>query len=111
MNPVIKTLLMILGGVLGILSVPVIIILFHDYLNAFFAITLFIACFVVFFYYTYEEYLPMVQAAQLEEESIIHGFSGNKDKIRYYKGFKKHFDGEIDLEQLEKWFKHHPHTD
>jgi hypothetical protein len=111
MNPVIKTLLMILGGVLGILSVPVIIILFYDYLNAFFAITLFIACFVVFFYYTYEEYLPMVQAAQLEEESIIHGFSGNKDKIRYYKGFKKHFDGELDLEQLEKWFKHHPHKD
>lgn len=108
MNPVAKTLLLILGGVLGILSVPVIIILFHDYLNAFFAITLFIACFVLFIYYTYIEYLPIVRRAQLEEESIIHGFSGDPEKIRFYRGFKKHFDGELDLEQLEKWFEHHP---
>ena len=108
MNPVAKTLLLILGGVLGILSVPVIIILFHDYLNAFFAITLFIACFVLFVYYTYQEYLPIVRRAQLEEEQIIHGFNGDPEKIRFYRGFKKHFDGELDIEQLEKWFEHHP---
>jgi hypothetical protein len=47
----------------------------------------------------------------LEEEEIIHRFNGNKDKIRYYKGFKKHFDGDLNLEQLEKWFDHHPHKD
>jgi Ca2+/Na+ antiporter len=108
MNPVAKTLLMILGGVLGIFSVPVIIILFHDYLNAFFAITLFIACFVLFVYYTFKEYLPIVRRAQLEEEQIIHRFNGDPEKIRFYRGFKKHFDGELDLEQLEKWFEHHP---
>ena len=108
MNPVVKTLSMILIGVLGILAVPVVIILFHDYLNAFFAITLFIACFVLFVYYTYQEYLPIVRRAQLEEEAIFHQFNGDKDKIRYYKGFKKHFDGDLNLEQLEKWFKNHP---
>jgi hypothetical protein len=29
-------------------------------------------------------------------------FNGDKDKIRYYKGFKKHFDGDLNLKELEK---------
>jgi len=108
MNPVVKTLLIILGSILSIFLVPVILIVFHDYLNAFFAITLFIACFVLAGYYTFQEIYPEILRKHLEEEAIFHQFHGDKDKIRYYKGFKKHFDGELDLEQLEKWFKHHP---
>jgi hypothetical protein len=106
MNPVTKTLLIVLGTILSVFAVPAILIIFHEYLNAFFAISLFIACFVVFGYYLYQELLPVLQAEQLEEEEIFHRFNGDKDKIRRYHGFKKHFDGELSLEQLEKWFLH-----
>jgi hypothetical protein len=108
MNPVTKTLLLIFGSIIGVFAVPAILIIFHDYINAFFAITLFIACFVLFGYYTYQEFYPEIQKKYLEEEAIFDQFHGDKDKIRFYKGFKKHFDGELNIEQLKKWFEHHP---
>ena len=108
MNPVTKTLLLILSTILAVFAVPAVLIVFHVYLNAFFAITLFIACFVLFAYYTFQEIYPEIQQKHLEEEAIFHQFHGDKDKIRYYTGFKKHFDGDLNLEQLEKWFEHHP---
>ena len=108
MNPVTKTLLIVLGSILGIFLVPAMLIIFHDYINAFLAITLFLACFIVFGYISYQELLPVLQREQLEEEAIMIRFNGDKDKIRYYKGFKKHFDGDLNLEQLEKWFENHP---
>ena len=111
MNPVTKTLSIILGSILGIFLVPAILIIFHDYINAFLAITLFIACFIIFGYISYEELLPIVQREKLEEEQIMHRFNGDKDKIRYYKGFKKHFDGDLNLEELKKWFMKHPRKD
>lgn len=111
MNPVTKTLLLILGTIFAVFAIPAVLIVFHEYLNAFFAIVLFVGCFVLFGYCTYQEFFPEIQRAQLEEEAIFHQFHGDKDKIRYYKGFKKHFDGELDLEGLERWFKHHPHKD
>ena len=111
MNPVTKTLLVILSTIISIFLVPAVLIIFHDYIYAFLAITLFLACFILFGYYSYEELLPILQAKHIEEEQIIHGFSGDKDKIRYYKGFKKYFDGDLNPEQLKKWFVHHPHKD
>jgi hypothetical protein len=108
MNPVTKTLLIVLGSILGVFLVPLLLIIFHEYLNAFFAITLFITCFVLFGYYTYQEIYPEIMRKHLEDESIIHGFNGDPEKIRFYRGFKKHFDGELDLKQLEKWFMNHP---
>jgi hypothetical protein len=111
MNPVTKTLLIVLGSILGIFLIPAILIIFHDYINAFLAIALFLACFILFGYISYEELLPVLQKEQLEEEAIMIRFNGDKDKIRYYKGFKKHFDGELNLKQLEKWLEKHPHKD
>jgi hypothetical protein len=111
MNPVTKTLLIVLGSILGIFLVPAILIIFHDYIYAFIFITTFLACFVIFGYISYEELLPILRAKQIEEEAIFHQFNGDKDKIRYYKGFKKHFQGDLNLEQLEKWFMNHPHKD
>lgn len=111
MNPVTKTLLIVLGSILGIFLVPAMLIIFHDYINAFLAITLFLACFIVFGYISYQELLPVLQREQLEEEAIMIRFNGDKDKIRYYKGFKKHFDGDLNLKELEKWLINHPHKD
>jgi hypothetical protein len=108
MNPVTKTLLLILGTILAVFAVPAVLIVFHVYLNAFFAISLFIACFVVFGCYTYQELLPEFHRADLEEQEIMHRFAGSPEKMRFYRGFKKHFDGELNLEQLEKWFENHP---
>ena len=111
MNPVTKSLLIVFGSILGIFLIPAILIIFHDYIYAFFAITLFISCFVIFGYISYQELLPVLQREQAEEEAIMIRFNGDKDKIRYYKGFKKHFDGELDLKQLEKWLMNHLHKD
>ena len=108
MNPVTKTLLIVLGTILGIFAVPAILIIFHAYINAFIFIMSVQACFILFGYYSYEELLPILQREQLEEERIFHSFNGDPEKIRFYNGFKKHFDGELNLEQLEKWFTNHP---
>ena len=108
MNPVTKTLLLILGTILAVFAVPAVLILFHAYLNAFFAIVLVLTCFVLFAYYTYQEFLLEFQQAHLEEEQIIARFEGNPDKIRFYRGFKKHFDGDLNLKQLEQWLIDHP---
>jgi len=67
-----------------------------------------LTCFVLFAYYTYQEFLLEFQQAHLEEEQIIARFEGNPDKIRFYRGFKKHFDGDLDLKQLEQWLIDHP---
>ena len=108
MNPVTKTLLLILGTILAVFAIPAVLIIFHDYLNAFFAIVLVLTCFVLFAYYTYQEFLLEFQQAHLEEEQIIARFEGNPDKIRFYRGFKKHFDGDLNLKQLEQWLTDHP---
>ena len=108
MNPVIKTLLLILGTILAVFAVPAVLIVFHVYLNAFFAIVLVLASFALFVYYSYQELLPEFRRAQLEKEEVMARFTGDPDKIRFYRGFKKHFDGELNLEQLEKWFENHP---
>jgi hypothetical protein len=90
-----------------VFAVPAVLILFHAYLNAFFAIVLVLTCFVLFAYYTYQEFLPEFQQAHLEEEQIMARFNGDPDKIRFYRGFKKHFDGDLDLKQLEQWLIDH----
>ena len=107
MNPQVKLLSIILGSIAGVFIVPTVLVIFHDYINAFFAITLFIANFVVFGYYSYVEFYPELLKKHLEEENIIHQFHGDKEKIRFYKGFKKYFEGSLTKEGLEKWFEHH----
>jgi hypothetical protein len=108
MNPVAKTLLLLLGIILAVFAIPVVLIVFHAYLNAFFAIVLVLTCFVLFAYYTYQELLPEFRRAQLEEDEIIARFNGDPEKIRFYRAYKKHFDGDLDLKQLEKWLIDHP---
>ena len=108
MNPVAKTLLLTLGTILAVFAVPAVLIIFHAYLNAFFAVVLVLTCFVLFAYYTYQEFLPEFQRAQLEEDEIMARFDGDPEKIRFYQGFKKHFDGDLNLKQLEQWLINHP---
>ena len=108
MNPVTKTLLLTLGTILAVFAVPAVLIIFHAYLNAFFAVVLVLTCFVLFAYYTYQEFLLEFQQAQLEEEQVLARFEGNPEKIRFYRAFKKHFDGDLDLKQLEQWLIDHP---
>jgi hypothetical protein len=107
MNPVAKTLLLILGTILAVFAVPAVLIVFHAYLNAFFAIVLVLTCFVLFAHGTYQEFLPEFQQAQLEEDEIMARFDGDPEKIRFYRAFKKHFDGDLDLEQLKQWLINH----
>jgi predicted membrane protein len=107
-NPVTKTLLIVLGSILGIFLVPAILIIFHEYINAFIFITTVLACFILFGYYSYQEIYPEIMRKHLEEEQVMARFNGDPEKIRFYKGFKKHFDGDLNLEELERWFINHP---
>ena len=108
MNPVTKTLLLMLSTILAVFAVPAVLVIFYDYLNAFFAIVLVLSCFGLFGYYTYQEFLPEFRQAQLEEEQVMARFNGDPEKIRFYRAFKKHFDGDLDLKQLEQWLMDHP---
>ena len=108
MNPAAKTLLLVAGSMLGIFLVPAVLIIFHEYIHAFLAIVLTLACFWLFGYYSYQEFLPEIRRTQLEEAEIMARFDGDPEKIRFYRGFKKHFDGSLNLEQLEQWFLKHP---
>ena len=108
MNPVTKTLLLLAGTILAMVAVPAVLIVFHAYLNAFFAIVLCVACFVLVAYQSYQELLPEFQQAHLEEQQIMARFNGDPEKIRFYRGFKKHFDGDLDLTQLRQWLIDHP---
>ena len=108
MNPVAKTLLLVMSTILAVFAVPAVLIVFHAYLNAFFAVVLVLSCFGLFAYYTYQEFLPEIRQSQLEEAEIMARFEGDPEKIRFYRGFKKHFDGELNLEQLKQWFINHP---
>jgi uncharacterized membrane protein len=108
MNPVAKTLLLTLGTILAVFAVPAVLIIFHAYLNAFFAIVVFVICVVLFVYYSYQELLLEIRRAQLEEDEIMARFDGDPEKIRFYQGFKKHFDGDLNLKQLEQWLINHP---
>lgn len=108
MSPTAKTLLIVVGSVLGIFIVPAVLIIFHDYINAFIFIMSVLACFILFGYYSYEELLPVLKKAQLEEDEIMARFAGDPEKIRFYRGFKKHFNGELNLKELEQWFLTHP---
>jgi hypothetical protein len=108
MNPVAKTLLLLAGTILAMVAVPAVLIVFHAYLNAFFAIVLVLTCFVLVVYQSYQELLPEFQQAHLEEQQIMARFNGDPEKIRFYRGFKKHFDGDLDLTQLRQWLIDHP---
>ena len=106
MNPITKTILIVSGTILSVFIVPAILVIFHNYIYAFIFITSFLACLILFGYYSYQEFLPEFRRTQIEEEQIFHRFHGDKDKMSRYHGFKKHFDGDLNLEELEKWFLH-----
>jgi len=107
MNPITKTLLLIFGSILGIFLVPIILIVCHEYLNIFFAIFFFILNFVVFGYYAFIDFYPIILKQYKEEEDIMHQFHGDPEKIKFYKGFKKYFDGDLSEEGLKNWLLHH----
>jgi len=108
MQAEIKTVVLVAASVLGIFLVPAVLIIFHAYLNAFFAIVLVLACFCLFGYYSYQELLPEIRQAQLEEAEIMSRFAGDPEKIRFYRAFKKYFDGDFNSTQLQQWLIDHP---
>lgn len=95
-------------SVFGIFLIPAILIALRAYLYAIIAIGTIATCFALFIYYLYLEIYPIIVREHLEEQEIMHRFNGDKEKIRFYKGFKKHFNGDFDLEGLKKWFMNHP---
>jgi hypothetical protein len=77
-------------------------------LYAIIAIGTFIASFALFGYHLYLEILPVLVREHLQEEEMMKRFNGDKEKIRFYRAFKKYFDGDFDLEGLKHWLMKHP---
>lgn len=108
MNPVAKTLLIIFGFIIGILLIPVFLILLRDYINAIIFFVTVITLLVLFIYECYHEFYPIIHKEKMEEDEIFHRFHGDPEKMRFYKAFKKHFDGELSVDGLKEWLINYP---
>ena len=64
-------------------------------------------CLCIVCFGLYEEIKQTLMAKELEEEEIYHRFHGDPQMIRFYKGFLKYFEGDLDAEQLERYFTTH----
>ena len=73
-----------------------------------FCILAILPSFWILCYMSYVDYMLWRRRHEIEEEQIYHRFNGNKDKIRLYKGYKKYFDGDLDVTELRQWFIDHP---
>ena len=103
-----KTWLIVIGSMAGVFIVPAILVSLHEYLNAIIFIVVFILLLALFGYESYCELLPIMRREELEEQEIKDRFHGNPEQMHFYRGFKKYFDGNLNKEQLEQWFEHHP---
>lgn len=108
MTPQIKTGILVFTCISAVVIIPALLIAIHQYIYAIIVIASFSASFFLVANALYEEFILEITEAYLEEQEIMHRFNGDKEKIKFYKGFKKYFDGDITLEELEIWFeKHH----
>jgi len=107
MKPTTKTFLIVLSLLFAIFLVPGILILLHNYISAIIFASATIACFALVSYYAYHDLLPVIRKHEIEEEQMLHRFHGNKQLLERYHAFKKHFDGDINLKELEHWIEKH----
>jgi len=108
MQPTTKTALLVGGVILSVFIVPAIIILLRDFWNLIILVccvcySLYLVC-----YHGYQDLLPYIRRHQIEEERIFDSFNGDPEKIRFYRAFRKHFDGDLNLKELEEWLIKHP---
>ena len=101
MKPTTKTFLIVVSWFAGIFLVPGILVLLHNYINAIIFASATIACFALVGYYAYHDLLLVIKKHELEEEQMLHRFHGNKQIFARYKAFRKYFDGDINLKELE----------
>ena len=107
MKPETETLLLVMGSLLGFLLLPIILITLRDYLLAIITIFLLIASFAIVIYYGYIELLAAIKHKHKQEEDIVYLLGHNPEKMRFYKGFKKYFDGDLTADGLERWLETH----
>jgi hypothetical protein len=58
-------------------------------------------------YYAYHDLFPVIRQHEIEEEQMLHRFHGNKELLARYKAFRRYFDGDINLKELENWIEKH----
>jgi hypothetical protein len=88
--------------------VPTLLIIFRDWINVVIFISSLLYCFIIVTIEIYKEVYFFVSKEQREDEEAYHQFNYDPEKIRYYKGFKKYFRGQLSIEQLEHYFITHP---
>jgi hypothetical protein len=108
MKPETETLILVIGSLLGFLLIPTLLIVLHVYVLAILFIGLMVATLALTVYYGYIELLPIIKQKHLLDEELEHRFHGDPNKIKFYKGFMKYFEGGLDQEGLKHWFEKHP---
>ena len=107
MNPKVIALLIIIGMAVCTAALVVTVVLFREWFNLVIFLLSAAACIVIVVYHLYLELVPVIQAEVLENQEIEHRFHGDPQKMKFYRGFKKYFDGSLSSQGLEQWFKHH----
>ena len=108
MQPTTKAVLIVAGCMSSVIILPVILLILRDFIPIIILISCVVYCLYLICYHGYQDLLPFIQREQIQEEQIFHAFNGDPEKIRFYKGFKKYFDGDLNSEQLKQWFIKHP---
>lgn len=107
MKPETETILLVVGSLLGFLLLPIILISLRDYLLAIIFITSFIISFAIIIYHGYIELLPIVKKKRAQDAEISELLGNDPEKIRFYNGFKKYFDGDVSADGLKRWLETH----
>lgn len=107
MKPTTKTFLIVVILFAGIFIVPGILVLLHNYISAIIFASATIACFALVGYYAYHDLLRVIKKHDIEEEQMLYRFHGNKEIFARYKAFRKYFDGDINLKELEHLIEKH----
>jgi hypothetical protein len=108
MQPTTKTALIVAGCIFCIFAIPATLIILRDFIPIIIFTLSVVCCLYLVCYHGYQDLLLYIKHDQIQEERIFSFFNGNPEKIRFYKAFKKHFDGELNLEQLRQWLIDHP---
>jgi c-di-AMP phosphodiesterase-like protein len=103
-----QTVLYMLYIVLLFTIVPILLIIFRDWINIVIFILSLLYCLIIVSYEGYKEIYLSVSKEQREDAEAYHRFNNDPEKIRFYRGFKKYFRGELNIEQLKQYFIHHP---
>ena len=107
MTPTTKSTVVTVSALVSIVMVPVLLVVFRDWIMVFIIAIVYAVLLYLFCTEMYQEIRRNLLIGLEEDQRVIDGFHGDPLKIHFYRGFIKHFRGDLTLEQLQHWLEHH----